>query len=195
MAVISVNEIYAGSEITGDQKGRIATVILSRSESVKVGAELFFFGNPRFLGRSLTIADEGEISSKAAAPQNLTFLERGVQNRKDQPVLGQLAAASRVFRGTVETVRPLYDAGESKRSPALSSEHDPEWHVATVRVVTALRGDEAGRNRDFPGKPPYVYVVEVGDTNAWSQGPPDTQNGSNKAHPQSRRLPPGQQSA
>lgn len=145
-AVISVQQMYAGVEFAGDQRGRIATVILSRPESVKVGEEALFFGNPRFVGRSLTIADEGEISLRAAAPSTLTALERGAQARKDRPVLDRLAAGGLVFLGSVESVRPLdSEADQSKRSPALRSEHDPEWQVATVRVVTPLRGGEAGQ--------------------------------------------------
>jgi hypothetical protein len=144
-AIILVHQMYAGSEIAGDQMGRAATVILSRPERLKAGEEALFFGNPRFVGRSLTIADEDEISSKAAISSALTVLERGVQARRDRPVLDRLTTASLVFRGSVETVRAL-DAGaeQSKPSPAPPSEHDPEWHVATVRVVTPLYGGEAG---------------------------------------------------
>jgi hypothetical protein len=144
--IISVLQMYAGNEIAGDQKGRVATVILSRPESVKIGEEALFFGNPRFVGHSLTIADEGEISWKAAESLILAGLERGAQARRDKPVLDRLAAASLVFRGLVETVRPLeIKADENKRSSALHSEHDPEWHIATVRVVVPLRGGEAGQ--------------------------------------------------
>ena len=65
VAVISVERMYAGSEIAGDQTGRTVTVILSQPEGVKLGEEAIFFGNPRFVGRSLTIADQGEVPSKA----------------------------------------------------------------------------------------------------------------------------------
>jgi hypothetical protein len=145
-AVILVLQMYAGNEIAGEQRGRMATVILSRPDSVKVGEEAVFFGNPRFLGRMLTIADEGEISARTAGPVMLTELEGGVRARKDKPILNRLTTASLVFRGTVESVRPLETAeGEGKRTSAPPSEHDPEWQVASVRIATPLRGGEAGQ--------------------------------------------------
>jgi len=154
--VISVQRMYAGSEVAGDQTGRTATVVLSRPGRLKVGDQALFFGNPRFLGRSLTIADEGEISNasgSAAAAQ--PSIQRGMQARRDKPVAERLAKASLVFRGTVETVRPLEGdrppagatapAEQGKSVPPRPSEHDPEWHVATVKAVTPLRGAEAGQ--------------------------------------------------
>ncbi len=144
-AVIRITKMYAGSEIAGDQAGRTATVILSRPGSVKVGQEATFFGNPRFMGKTLTIADEGEIASNAADSRAAPSIERRVQARRDRPVVERLASATLVFRGVVETVRPLAAAaaapGESKPYPTRPSEHDPDWHVAMVKVVKPLRGE------------------------------------------------------
>src|SRR5512135_1187747 len=92
-AVISVRRMFAGREIAGDQTGRTATVILSKPERLKVGDEAFFFGNARFIGRSLTIADEGEILARGAAPTTAAEVERGVQARKDSPILERLSDA------------------------------------------------------------------------------------------------------
>jgi hypothetical protein len=142
--IVAVQHMYAGQEIAGDQTGRTATVILSRAEAVKEGEEMVFFGNPRFLGKSLTIADEGELPAQATA-----LGERTAQAHRDQLVARRLAVANLVFRGTVESVRPLERAAveaQGKRAPAPTSEHDPEWEVATVRVVTPLRGGTAGQN-------------------------------------------------
>jgi hypothetical protein len=142
-AIVSVQQMYAGQEIAGNQTGRAVTVILSRPEALKVGEEAIFYGNPRFLGKSLTIADEGEVPSQAAAS-----IETTAQVHKDKPVSKRLAGASLVFRGTVASVSPLEKVAgpEQKRSPGPPSEHDPDWQVATVRVVTPLRGGTAGQN-------------------------------------------------
>ncbi len=148
-AIISVQKMYAGSEIAGDQTGRTVTVILSRAGGVKEGEEAVFYGNPRFLGKSLTIADEAEVpsGSSAAGVTAQAAVERGAQARRDKPILNRLAAASLVFRGSVETVEQLAVETESKEGPrpAPPSEHDPDWHVAKVRIATPLRGGEAGQ--------------------------------------------------
>jgi hypothetical protein len=144
--VVKVSRMYIGSEIAGDQSGRNITVILSRPPRFKVGEEALFFGNPRFVGKSLTIADEGEIA--AADPRVSTAeVERGVRARRDLPVRMRLAVADMVFRGKVEDVRPLAntaDTAAKERGRESSSEHDPEWHVATVRVLNPMRGPKEG---------------------------------------------------
>lgn len=143
-AIISVQQMYAGSEIAGDQKGQSLTVILSRPEAVRTGEEAFFFGNVRFLGNTMTIADEGEVSAQAADSSTVSALERGGQVPQDRAILDRLAAANLVFRGSVEDVRAL-DGGveQNKRTPT-PTEHDPEWHAASVRIITPLRGGQAG---------------------------------------------------
>ncbi len=147
-AIISVQRMYAGSEIAGDQTGRTVTVILSRAAGLKEGEEAVFYANPRFLGKSLTVADESEVPSQSSGASAQAALEQGAQARRDKPILNRLAAASLVFRGSVETVQQLAVVTESKegvRASAPPSEHDPDWHVATVRITTALRGGEAGQ--------------------------------------------------
>jgi hypothetical protein len=147
-AIISVEQMYAGKEIAGDQAGRNVTVILSKAEGVKAGEEAVFFGNARFLGKSLTIADEGEVQQAAVSSAVQSTVEQAVQARRDKPVLDRMATASLVFRGTVSSVKPLEStAGAAEgRQPARPSEHDPEWQVATIQVVKPIRGGTAGQN-------------------------------------------------
>jgi hypothetical protein len=148
-AVVTVQQMFAGSEIAGDQTGKLMTVILSRPEAVQSGEEALFFGNPRFLGKTVTIADEGELPQQAVAP-NLQAVERAVQARHDAPLRSRLATADLVLRGKVESIRPLEsptaEREREKRGSGPGSEHDPEWQVATVRVATSLRGTQAGQN-------------------------------------------------
>jgi len=145
-AVVLVQQMYAGSEIAGDQKGKNATVILTRPDAVKSGQEAFFFGNVRFVGTTMTIADVGESPVEPGNSPMSAALDRAGQGPTDRAILERLAAASMVFRGSVQDVRPI----ESRGAPA---EHDPEWQVATVRVLTPLRGGDSGQvvTIAFPG--------------------------------------------
>jgi hypothetical protein len=144
--VIRIREMYAGSEFVGDLKGQTATVILSEQSRAQNGGEMLFFGDPRFAGKVLTIADIGEmpISPDAAATQS-TQLMSGIQNRRDAPIRARLNIASAVFSGRVEKVTPV----EMSPSPSLGreqplGEHDPEFHVAWVRVAKAVSGVKVG---------------------------------------------------
>jgi hypothetical protein len=143
-AVIRIDKMYAGSELAGDQTGHNATVILSKPGEVKVGTQALFFGNPRYIGKTLTIADLGEMPAPPPAETGRVprALEEGLRARRDAPLKARLATAAMVIRGTVESVRPLpAPATPGRRGrPALRDEHDPDWQVATVRVDAAIRG-------------------------------------------------------
>ena len=142
--VIKIEQMFAGNELAGDQTGRTATVILSKPADVKVGTKAIFFGNPRFIGKTITIADVGELPvSPDYARGMLQALAPGLQARRDAPVRARLAIAEMVFRGTVESVRPLEAESKDKR-PMVRDEHDPEWQVAMVRVTSAVRGTQNG---------------------------------------------------
>ncbi len=136
-AVIKIRRMFAGSEFAGDQAGHTATVILSKPGDAKVGSELLFFGNPRFIGKTITIADLGELAApRIEAGVVPAELAQGIQARRDAPVRARLALASMVFRGTVESVR----APEGAKENELRQEHDPEWQIAMVRVTSPMRG-------------------------------------------------------
>jgi hypothetical protein len=147
-AIITVEQMYAGKEIAGDQAGRTATVILSKAEGVKAGQEAVFFGNARFLGKSLTIADEGEVQQATVTSAMQSTVEQAMQVRRDKPVLDRMAVAKLIFRGTVSSVKPLESTAATAQGqrPAHTSEHDPEWQVATVQVIKPMRGGTAGEN-------------------------------------------------
>lgn len=140
--VVKVTRMFAGSEIAGDQTGLMVTVILRAGGKLKVGSDALFFGNPRFVGKSLTMVDEGELASSNLR-SGAAELEVGLQARRDEPVRQRLATASKVFRGKVEDVRPLPNDTSQKDRFDLPTEHDPEWQVATVRVTDPLRGAES----------------------------------------------------
>jgi hypothetical protein len=143
-AVIKIDKMYAGSEVAGDQAGHNATVILSKPGGVKVGDRAVFFGNPRYIGKTITIADEGELpapqAEAAVAPR---ALEAASQARRDAPLRARLATAELVFRGTVENVRALESGIRGKKTEP-RDEHDPDWQVAMVRVTSSFQGAHNG---------------------------------------------------
>jgi hypothetical protein len=152
-AVIRINRMYAGAEFAGDQTGRTATVILSHASQLREGGQALFFGEPRFIGKTLTIADHGELAvDRAEGPA----LAGGLQARRDLPIQMRLETATAVFHGLVEKVGPPPVTDRTKpgeRDGELASEHDPEFQLAMVRVRSVLRGAPAGPVQPvlFPG--------------------------------------------
>lgn len=161
--VITVEQMYVGHEIAGDQTGQTATVILSAPGIFKPGDEAVFFGNPRFLGKSVTIADEGEMPVPAGASGQAT-LQQAAQGHRDRRLLDHIAAAGLIFRGRVRSVQPLESAlGAYETDADAPSEHAPQWHVAVVEVVNPLRGGAA--------KQQVTVVFAASQDIAWFQSP------------------------
>jgi hypothetical protein len=145
--IITVLQMFSGTEFAGDLQGQNATVILGGTQRFKDGEELTFFGNPRFIGRSVTIADEGEVLAPTAGPTLTPELQNALQSRRGLPSLNRLEQAAAVFRGTVEAVHPLEsEVAAGKRNRVRTSEHDPDWQVSTVRVLNGMRGVETGQS-------------------------------------------------
>lgn len=137
-AVIRISRMYAGAEFAGDQSGRTATVILSSASRLNEGGQAVFFGEPRFVGKTLTIADHGElVVSQVDSPS----LATGLQARRDLPISMRLERAAAVFLGRVEKTGPV--PGDEPKREAVN-EHDPEVQLAMVRVEAPMRGAQAG---------------------------------------------------
>lgn len=144
--VITVLHMFSGAEFAGDLQGQNATVILGTTQRFKNGEELTFFGNPRFIGRSVTIADEGEVLASSVGPNLTPAIQEALQTRRDLPVLNRLTQAAAVFRGRVEAVHPLDSKTAESKRRLPTSEHDPEWQVATVNVLSGMQGVESGKS-------------------------------------------------
>jgi len=145
--VIKVANVLSGRDIVGDQSGRLATVVLAKAGTVKAHSTGTFFGNPRFVGKTITITDVGEIVSPpsggfAAATAFVGAVSIGTQQYHDAPIRARLDIANLVFTGTVESEHALVDAQSTARQ---AQDSNPEWHVATVRVATSLRGSRSGQ--------------------------------------------------
>jgi hypothetical protein len=162
-AVIAIEQMYAGHEIAGDQTGRTATVIFSAPGVLKPGDEAVFFGNPRFLGQTVTMVDEGEMPAAATAAIQST-LQKGMQSRRERLLRDHIDAARLIFRGRVTAVQPLEVAlGASEAEDDAPTEHVPLWQVATVEIVNPLRGGVARQQ--------VTVVFAASRDIAWFQSP------------------------
>jgi hypothetical protein len=155
--VIKIERMFAGSEFAGDQTGRTATIIVCKPGHMKVGTKALFFGNPRFIGKTITMADVGEFLAPPTDERGTQALSSALQTQRDSPVRERLDIAQMVFRGTVESVRPL-EAESSDKRPRLRSEHDPEWHVAMVHVTSSVRGTQN------IGAAPFAALTDPSDS-------------------------------
>lgn len=161
--VVKFLHLYAGSEIAGNQTDKYATVIITKPGKLKVGMEALFFGNRRFLGKSLTLIDEGEILPEALNETDYMILAQAQRLRLDKVIIGRLSIASQVFRGKVESERSLSEAlstsGQNTESRMPDNEHDPEWHIAKVQVFKSMQNAREGAtiNVIFPASKDIMW--------------------------------------
>jgi hypothetical protein len=111
--------------------------------AIPAGARGIFYGSPRFIGKTVTIADIGETPSPSAANLNTENLVAAAQARRDIPLRARLDLADAVFIGKVQSVAALGRETESKQQE-LVDEHDPQLRIAMVRVKSSMRAPRWG---------------------------------------------------
>jgi hypothetical protein len=148
--VIKVSKVYAGEEIVGTQSGQLATIVLTSNSpsgvpaALKVGSQMIFFGNPKFIGKSVTIIALGQVPERETLASGRSF-EAVLQSRRDWPIKLVLQVSDMVYRGKVEKIEPLDEVvNNERRIKEPESEHDPDWHIANVLVTSNMRGVNDG---------------------------------------------------
>jgi hypothetical protein len=139
-AVVLVERIHHAPAPLLDQTGERVT-IESGDGSVghDGGTRRVFFTNPMLYGETLALREVGSFE----APDDLDGVHdivlTAIADMSESELVSHLAASDAVVAGRVTAVQQA-----SETPPALRSEHDPDWHVAVIRVRLSLRGAHRG---------------------------------------------------
>jgi cytochrome c551/c552 len=99
-------------------------------ESVKEGEQATFFTQGWLLGSGVAVRELKHLTPPLGDDQVKAMLAEGSKVLDDRALSSQLATASCVITGQVETVSPLKSASHKP------SEHDPKWQDAKIKVLT-----------------------------------------------------------
>jgi hypothetical protein len=135
-AVVRVERIHAAAQSLHNQAGQKVTVLLTGGTIRSAEPRWVFFANPVLYGETLGVREVARV----AVPKDLDELHKRIaaitKEAQVEELRQHLAKADAIIHGTVKSVRSANDAGYIPQS-----EHDPLWMVATIHVVSALKGE------------------------------------------------------
>jgi hypothetical protein len=145
-AVVRVTRILKSTSALAGYTGHRITLHLQAPVSVKVGDEAVFFTHGLHYGESLVVAELGNFVGNASAVE--ADLSSAVQASQDAEITKRLAQAELVVTG-VASAPVRYGGALAHAMPIRKvSEHDPDWHVATVMVESVEKGTHAPKTAD-----------------------------------------------
>jgi hypothetical protein len=132
-AIVEVERVVSSPDMFASLGGHQITVRFKTPPSLRKGSSLTFFANGWIFGSSIAVdvvgtAEAGD--SRAAAGAVRGSLVAG----EDSVLKARLASAALSVVGTVEKV------AQSAKPPTHISEHDPDWHEATIDVDEVIKG-------------------------------------------------------
>jgi hypothetical protein len=156
-AVVAVEEVYTPTGGLGDLTNRSITVQLDPKRPLTQGARAVFFAQGVLYGRGIVVREVGRLQAadKSVLRKDVTA---ALARKEDQKLSQRIAQASLVITGKVVAVRPAPEAG-----PRVISEHDPQWHEATIDIRSVERGK-------FDAKE-ITILFPASDDELWEEAP------------------------
>jgi hypothetical protein len=136
--IVRVDDIVVASDHLLQTAGQNITVLNRKPEPLQVDDRATFFTEGWIFGESVAVvaldhepitAEEAVVTGPGADPR---------QNLEERDLRDRLVGAKYVVVGRVSSVQP------AESEPGYVSEHNPEWHEATIEVESVEAGGLAG---------------------------------------------------
>ena len=138
-AIVQVEHVFTGPAMFTSIVGQQVTVRVGKSTVLKRGERRTFFANGWVFGASLAVDIVGmvdETDVDALTP----LLGNARSETRDDAVRARLQSSVLGVVGTVTHVAP------SAKDPGPISEHNPNWHQATIQVDEVIKGKPTTKN-------------------------------------------------
>lgn len=138
-AVVRVERVHFGPSILQQQAGQLVTVLFPAAYPLESNdRRRVFFTNPILYGETIAVKEVGQID----VPKDLDAFHQSVvamtEGAKAAEFREHLLSADAILHARVVSHRPA----EPGAIP--SSEHDPLWWIALLRIVSVLKGNLKG---------------------------------------------------
>lgn len=134
-ATVMVEEVLRGNDFLRTLAGKEITVVLDASDkdskTAERGGVRVFFANGLVFGDTVAVRAEGSIEPTAKA---IADIEELAKLSAAKPLEERIATADVILTGRVVGLH----ATENQTAP--NSEHDPEWWIANVLVLSTIHG-------------------------------------------------------
>jgi hypothetical protein len=132
-AIVQVERVVSAPDIFGSLGGQQITARFKNASDVKKGRSLTFFANGWIFGASIAVDVVG--TAPQTPPLAAASLVRDAKvSMSDRMVKARIDSAEIGVAGRVAAV------AKSDRGPTHISEHDPNWHEATIDVDEVVKG-------------------------------------------------------
>lgn len=182
-AIVHVDRVVSAPDIFASLGGHEITVRFKRMPALRKGASLTFFATGWLFGESIAVDVVGtaaETGTRAAAGP----VRQSVVAEDDRVLSARMASAAMTVVGKVSNVTK-----SERQAPATAmamttaggtthiSEHDPNWHEATIDVDEVIKGRKGVKQVtvQFPASDDVrwhkVKKYEVGEQGIWMLQP------------------------
>ncbi len=185
-AIVQVERVVSAPEMFRSLDGQQITARFKKASEIKRGVSMTFYANGWIFGESVAV-DVVATSPEAEAPAAASMLRNAATSRSDAVLRERIDSAESVVAGRVASV------AKSKLGPTHISEHDPDWHEATVEVDEVVKGNKGTKRVTvlFPRSDDVrwhkVPKYGTGEQGVWLLQPGQKQ--------QTRGIPPKQMAA
>lgn len=134
-AVVQVDQVVAAPPAFTSLSGQQVTVRFKSLAGITKGSAMTFFTNGWIYGASLALDAVASIKEMEKMPV-AALVREGHSSDQDSVVKRRLDSAALVVAGKVTQVEP------STKGSTHISEHDPDWHEATIDVDETIKGQK-----------------------------------------------------
>jgi hypothetical protein len=132
-AIVQVDRVISAPDMFTSLGGHQITARFKKPAEIKKGAAMTFFSNGWIFGKSVAVDVVGTAEA-AGDPAPASLVRSAVVSSNDSTMRARLDSAELAVVGRVAHVV------KSERGPTHISEHDPNWHEATIDVAEVLKG-------------------------------------------------------
>jgi hypothetical protein len=132
-AVVRVERIHYAAPSLRNQEGQQVTVVFAEGDPAE--GKRVFFTNPILYGETIAVKEvKGSEPARSLDEQHERFIQM-INDAETEKLRKHIASADAVVQGRVVSTKRA-----SEPNPAKMSEHDPDWHVAIIRIEQSLKG-------------------------------------------------------
>jgi hypothetical protein len=135
-AIVQVDRVISAPEIFASLGGHQITARFKTPAGIKKGAAMTFFANGWIFGKSVAVDVVG-TADDSGGPAAASLARNAAVSSGDSVLRARLDSAEMAVVGQVVGV------ATSEKGPTYISEHDPNWHEATIDVDEVVKGKKS----------------------------------------------------
>ena len=132
-AIVQVERVISAPDIFTTMGGHQITVRFKKASDIKKGASLTFFTNGWIFGESVAVDVVG-TAEETGGNVTASLVRSASVSSKDSVLRERFESAELVVAGRVT------EMAKSDKGPTYISEHDPNWHEATIDIDEVVKG-------------------------------------------------------